>query len=179
MAQLPSPRIPPLPASERDEATLELLATVGPFAENNLFTTMVHHPRLFKRWVPFGTAMLYARLPARDKELLILRTSHRCGSAYEWEQHQAVAADAGITEAEIEQVLRGAEDGGWSPFDAALVRAVDEMLDDHVISDRTWATLAERYDERLLIEIPMIVGHYLALGMTLNSLGIQPEEQEA
>jgi 4-carboxymuconolactone decarboxylase len=169
------PRIPPLPQEAQDETTRELLSSVGPFADNHVFTTMVRHPRLFKRWVPYGTAMLYARLPARDRELLILRTSHRCRCAYEWAHHCEAAPTVGITEAEINLVKRGPDEDAWAPFDAALVRAVDELLDHHLIGDATWATLAERYDESLLIEVLMVIGHYLALAGTLNSLRVQLE----
>ena len=33
----------------------------------------------------------------------------------------------------------------------------------------------ERYDERQLIEVPMLVGHYHMVAFTLNSLGVQRE----
>jgi alkylhydroperoxidase family enzyme len=162
-----------LPVAERDEATLELLSGAGPYAEHNLFTTMVRHPRLYKHWLPYGTAMLYAKLPPRDRELLILRAAHRCECDYEWIQHKELALGIGVTEAEVARVCDGPTAQGWSDFDAALILAVDELLDDHSISDATWQTLAERYDEVFLIEVPMVVGHYFALGMTLNTLGVQ------
>jgi alkylhydroperoxidase family enzyme len=169
------PRIPPLPVIERDTETQELLAAAGPFAEYNIFTTMVRHRRLYKRWLPYGTAMLYARLPPRDRELLILRTAHRCESDYEWIQHSGIAPDTGLTEAEVEQVRLAPSDGDWSDFDASLLRAVDELIDEHMISDATWNTLAQRYDDYLLIEVPMVVAHYFTVGLTLNTLGVQPE----
>lgn len=145
---------------------------VGPFSEKSIFNTMVRHPRLFKRWVPFGTAMLYAKLPTRDRELLILRTALRCGCGYEWNEHTEIAATAGIEATEIAMVEAGPGDARWQPFDAALVRSVDELLDDHCISDATWQTLAERYDERLLIEVAMVVGHYYTTGLMLNTLRV-------
>ncbi|MBO0729806.1 MAG: carboxymuconolactone decarboxylase family protein [Acidimicrobiaceae bacterium] len=172
---LNQPRIAPLPPSARDADVQELLAGAGPYGGNNVFTTMVRHPRLYKRWLPWGTAMLYARLPARDRELLILRTAHRCGSVYEWTQHVEIAAAASISDAEIQHVQAGPSHADWSAFDAALLRAVDELLDEHTISDRTWQTLADRYDESLLIEVPMVVGHYFTMALTFNALGVQPE----
>jgi 4-carboxymuconolactone decarboxylase len=164
-----------VPAAERDAETQELLAGAGPYAENNIFTTMVRHRRLYKRWLPYGTAMLYAKLPPRDRELLILRTAHRCHSDYEWIQHSRIAPDVGLTAAEVEQVRMAPGDGEWSDFDANLLRAVDELIDEHMISDPTWNTLAERYDDYLLIEVPMVVGHYFTVGLTLNTLGVQLE----
>ena len=43
------------------------------------------------------------------------------------------------------------------------------------ISDATWNELASHYDERQLIELPMLVGHYHLVAYTLNSLGVQRE----
>jgi len=41
------------------------------------------------------------------------------------------------------------------------------------ISDPTWATLAATYDERQLIELCMVIGHYHLVAFTLNSLGVE------
>ena len=168
-------RISPLADGEGDEETSELLAMAGERAGLNIFRTFVRHPRLFKRWVPFGHILLNGQLPARDRELLILRTAHRCDSTYEWNHHELIALEAGLTEADVARVREGAGAAGWDAFDAALLRSVDELLDDHVISDTTWEVLASRYDERLLVELPMAVGHYFMLAITLNSLGVEPE----
>ncbi len=175
MAADRTPRIPPLPAADRDDSTQALLSMTGPFADNNIFTTMVRHPRLFKQWVPFGTAMLYGHLPARDRELLILRTAHRCRCQYEWSQHERIAQEVGVSQREVEQIRHGTDLSDWSPIDAALVHAVDELIDLRRVTDSTWSTLTQRYDERLLIEVLMVVGHYYALGLTLNTLGVEVE----
>ena len=64
---------------------------------------------------------------------------------------------------------------GWSDFDARLLRAADELHNDAVISDATWAKLAERYDDKQLIEVCMVVGQYHLVSFTLNSLGVERE----
>ncbi len=87
MAQ--QPRIPPLRDDELDDRARELLAHVGlPEGEVlNIFTTLVRHPRLFRRWLPLGGVLLTGTLPARDREILILRTALRCDAPYEWAHH--------------------------------------------------------------------------------------------
>ena len=60
--------------------------------------------------------------------------------------------------------------------EAALLRAADELHADAKISDDTWAALAETYDERQLIEIPMLIGQYHMVAFTLNSLGVEQDE---
>ena len=175
---MPAPRIPPLPAAERDERIQELLAGAGlgrPDGEPlNIFTTLARHPRLFKRWMQFGgTLLMGGEIPARERELLVLRTGWLTRAEYEWGQHVIIGKAAGLTDTEIGRITEGPDAEGWSPFDATLLRAVDELHTDARISDATWAALSERYDERQLIEVPMLVGQYHLVGFTLNSLGVE------
>lgn len=176
-----TPRIPPLPATERDDAQRQLLAGLAQDVgqELNIFTTLVRHPRLFRRWSQFGGVLLTGLLPARDRELLILRTGHRCDAAYEWHQHVRIARQSGVSDEEIERVRSGPDAAGWDAFDAALLRAADELHDSARISDETWAALAVRYDERQLIEVCMTVGQYHLVAFTLNSLGVEIEDGQA
>ncbi len=173
-----SPRIDPLAPAARDDEARELLATVALPADSdstlNIFATLVRHPGLFRRWLPFGGKLLAGKLPARDRELMILRTAWRTRAEYEWGQHVVIARSSGVADDEIARVRSGPDDG-WTEFEAALLRAVDELHDDGCISDATWRTLVTRYDARQLIEVPMLVGHYHMVGFTLNSLGVQLE----
>jgi alkylhydroperoxidase family enzyme len=172
-----SPRIPPLAVDEQDDQARELLAgAVAPGAPAaNIFATLVRHPGLFRKWMPFGGKLLTGKLPTRDRELLILRTGWRCQSEYEWGQHVLIARGAGVTDEEIERLEVGPDAPGWDPFDAMLLRAADELHDDGCITDTTWAALAARYDVPQLIEVPMVVGQYHLVSFTLNSLGVQRE----
>ena len=172
-----TPRIPPLGPDEGDEQQRELLAASGRpnTPASNIFATLVRHPGLYRKWMPFGGKMLAGKLPAREREILILRTGWRCQSVYEWGQHVLIGRAAGLTDDEIER-LKGATDApGWSELDATLVRAADELHDDACITDATWAALAAHYDEKQLVEIPMVVGQYHLVSYTLNSLGVQRE----
>lgn len=176
-------RIAPLAPADRDERTEELLATMRvPGAEGqdlNIFATLAHHPRLLKRWSAFGGVLLYrGELPARERELLILRTAWNCRAAYEWGQHVRIGLDTGLTPDEITAVGSdgGADDPAWSDDDAALLRAADELHADAHIGDETWAALAPRWTPAQLIEVCMVVGQYHLVAFTLNSLGVQRED---
>lgn len=173
-----SPRIPPLPAADRDPRTEELLAGLRrpDGTDLNIFATLAHHPKLLKRWSAFGGVLLYGgQLSGRDRELLILRTAAHCRAHYEWGQHVAIALAAGVTEDEIARVADGPDAPGWSEEDATLLRAADELHDESRISDATWTDLASRYGEQQLIEVCMVVGQYHLVAFTLNSLGVEPE----
>jgi 4-carboxymuconolactone decarboxylase len=70
----------------------------------------------------------------------------------------------------------GARARAWSPGDATLLRAADELHEQSKVSDGTWERLAETYDERGLIEIAMLVGHYHMVAFALNSLEVELDE---
>ena len=82
----------------------------------------------------------------------------------------------GIDREAIDRVLEGPEAAGWSAHDALLLRAVDELHDSSTLADDTWSALAERYDERQLIELTILVGQYHMVAFALNALGVQLED---
>jgi alkylhydroperoxidase family enzyme len=176
-----APRIPPLPREGRDPKTAELLEALSAFngVELNIFATLAHHPRLLKRWSDFGGVLLYGgKLPARERELLILRTGYVCRAPYEWGQHVTIGRASGLTDEEIARVAGGPDAEGWSEADALLLRATDELHENSTLSEPTWAALAAQWDEQQLIELCMVVGQYHLVAMTLNSLGVEPETDD-
>ena len=88
-----TPRIPPLSPDQQDDQARELLAGAAApgVPASHIFSTLVRHPGLFRKWMPFGGKLLAGKLPARERELLILRTGWRCQSVYEWGQHVLIA----------------------------------------------------------------------------------------
>jgi len=173
--RLREPRIEPVadPTSLRAEAREILDATaLGPAV--NIFRTFVRHPKLLKRWLVFANHVLFkSTLPPRDRELVILRIGWLCRAEYEWGQHVIIGRAAGISDEEIMRIGRGPDAPGWDPFDAALLRATDELHKDSFVSDATWKVLAERYSTEQLMDVVFAVGQYTLVSMALNSFGVQ------
>jgi 4-carboxymuconolactone decarboxylase len=167
------PRIAPLPREHWDDETRALLGA----SELNIFATLAHHPKLMKRWMVFGNHVLAkSALQPRDRELLILRTGWNCRAPYEWGQHVAIARTVGVTDDEIERVAAGPDAPGWDPFDAALLRAADELHADQSLTDATFRALAERYSEPQLLDLVFAVGQYHVVSMVLNSLRVERDD---
>jgi alkylhydroperoxidase family enzyme len=176
------PRVGPLAESEwPDDLRGVLGARPGALGtrlgDNNIFSTLARHEHLFRAWLPFGGFLLGGGvLPARERELLILRTGWNCASPYEWGQHVRISQALGMDREEILRVAQGPEADGWSREDAALLRAADELHERAKISAGTWSLLGESYDERGLIEIAMLVGHYHLVAFALNSLEVELDD---
>jgi alkylhydroperoxidase family enzyme len=124
-----------------------------------------------------GHILSKSTLPARERELLILRIGHLCRSGYEFHQHTRIGLDAGLRQDEIEQLAQPIENGRWSERDAALLRAADELHGDQMIAEPTWQKLRETWDDKQLIDLLFTVGQYTMVSMVLNTLGVQIEKR--
>ena len=174
------PRIPPLPPEEWDDRLRAILEASPGGAEEpmHIFATLARSPDLFRRWMGFGGALLYGSLPSRLCELVILRTAYRFDGFYEWAQHVEMGQARGVSVAEIEALGGDAaalDSVRWAPLERAALAAVDETHEDGAVSDTTWAELAQHLDDAGLIELLMLIAHYLMLTTVLRSIRMQPE----
>jgi 4-carboxymuconolactone decarboxylase len=178
--RLSSARVAPRDPASWDAETHEildgLLAAPGGKVLN-IFKTLSHHPKLLKRWLVFGNHVLSkSSLPARERELVILRIGWLCRAEYEWGQHVVIGRKSGLEDDEITRITRGPDAEGWSARDRALLVATDELHGDACISDATWALLSKDWDTQQLMDLVFTVGQYNLVSMALNTLGVQLDD---
>lgn len=182
--RLARPRIEPVDMDRLDD---DQRAALAPFANPdnkvgggrvlNIFRTLAHAPKALTAFLAWGNYILSRRnsLGPRERELVILRTGWNCKSGYEFAQHTRIGKQCGLSDEEIAQVKQGPDAGGWSPIEAAMLRAVDELTSDHFVREQTWADLAELGD-RGRMDLVFTVGQYTQVSMLLNSFGVQLED---
>ena len=141
-----------------------------------IFTTLGRTRGLFWGWLHFaGRLMPGGRLPRRETELVILRVASARGCAYEFEHHVRLGARAGVTPADVERVQAGSAADGWTDRERLLMRVTEELLATRDLADPTWTELRAAYDERTVIEILLLIGHYDMLATTLMTLRLEPD----
>ena len=150
----------------------EILTSLSRLPE--IVRTMLRHADLFAVHTEVGLQLLArGALSLRDRELAILRIAWLCQAPYEWGEHVLVGKRFGLTSDDIARVIHGPDPEGLDEHENAILRAVDELHGDAMISDATWVTLAKRLDERQLIELPIIVGQYQTVAYYQNSLRLR------
>ena len=171
--RLSQPRIAPLSDAEMGPEQKEALKDFGSRILN-IFRTLAHAPKALSRFNAWGGYVLSRRndLPAREREIVILRVGFLCKSGYEFTQHTRIGLDSGLSADEIERIKRGA-DAGWSAADAVLIRAADELHADQFITDATWAELGQHYTQKQCMDVVFTTGQYTQVSMILNSFGVQ------
>jgi 4-carboxymuconolactone decarboxylase len=181
-------RLAPLPREQWDDGVRAALSagftpevaarffSTGPDAipMPNVLSTMMHHPALAGPFLAYNQVLLQTpALDHRQRELMVLRVAWRTRARYEWAQHVRLAAGVGITPEEIEAIATGADAEMWTPLEAELLSAADQLIDRYRIDDDTWRRLAKQLDDRQLVELVFVVGTYVGLAMAFNSFGLQ------
>jgi 4-carboxymuconolactone decarboxylase len=175
--RLQTPRLPPLtPETMTPEQRTLVAAQTRDGKVPNLYATLVTHTRFYEpRW-RFGSYLLRdSRVPARARELLILRTAWNSRTEYEWAHHVPIGRQAGLSDAQIERIAQGPAATGWNAQDRALLQAADQLQREAFISGQTWGELTRHYDTPQVIEIIYTVGGYAMTAFAIDSLGIQLE----
>jgi AhpD family alkylhydroperoxidase len=141
-----------------------------------IFTTLGRGRGLFWGWLHFaGKLMPGGKLPRRETELVILRVACLRSCAYEFEHHVRLGRRAGVTADDVERVRVGSAAEGWTDQERLLLRAAEELITTKDLGDDLWRALAAAYDERTLIELLLLVGHYDMLATTLMTLRLEPD----
>jgi alkylhydroperoxidase family enzyme len=116
-----------------------------------------------------------SKLTPKHREMLILRIGWNCQAEYEWAQHVGSVGRAREHGLDPVRIAEGPSAQGWSPFEQALLRSVDELYRDTMVSDKTWAELSKEYDPGLMMSAVFTPSSYRATSMSLNTFGVQLE----
>ena len=174
-----APRIEPANPSTLGRVTRGMLWLVRrqtkESADFNVFLVLARLGRLFPAHAVFLSQLLgKTRLSAAEKELIVLRVAWRLGCAYEYAHHHHSARKLGVPAA----LMKAATSDDLTPYDdrtAALLRATDELLTEHKLTDAGWTAINAEVTPDEVLELCMFVGHYVMVAGIINTAGVQPE----
>jgi 4-carboxymuconolactone decarboxylase len=141
----------------------------GGFATRlNVYRTMAHHPALLSAWAPLRDhVVVQTALGRQFSEVVILRTGHHMGSAYEWAHHVSRGRAVGLSDARIAAIAGPIE--SMEPADAALAAAVDALIENKRLGDQTREAVLALVGTAGLFDLMATVGFYMTLGFIVNS----------
>ncbi len=175
----PAPRIPHAPRAEWTDETREVFAFWGEpnsweeGSKTNIIMTMGNHPPLGKVYNHWGKHFLMANtLNTRQLEIIILRVSWLVKSAYEWHNHVGYAMNAGMLLEEIGAIRDFPSEGNWDEEETAILTACNELIENNVVSDTTWATLTKTLNKQQMMDLVFTIGHYVMTSWAISSFGV-------
>lgn len=171
-------RIQPLdpPYSDATQKLFDLAMPEG-MEPLELFRVMARSERILPRFMRAGV-LDRGPVPIRDREVVIHRTTARCGAEYEWGVHvSAFGRPLKLGEDVLRAIVRGeANDPVFDDRQKALVRMCDELHDTSTLSGEAWAGLVEHFDELQILELIYTVGMYHSVSFLVNGLDLANEE---
>ncbi len=81
----------------------------------------------------------------------------------------------GFSADEIEQIVKGSDSPQWNTDEQTVLRAVEELHSNAMISDEIWEKLADRLDEHQLVELIVLIGQFTATAYFQNAFKLRLE----
>lgn len=175
------PRIAPLDPPHPPETAAHLAALMpkgwtGPALA--LFRLWARHLPMAEALRGVGRYVLaHGALAPRDRELLILRTTARCGAEYEWGVHAVFfPARVGLDDAAVAATRTGEpDDPAFGARERLLVALADALHESADVPDALWSELAKHWDETQLLEMLLVCGFYHLVSFTANATRLANE----
>ena len=145
--------------------------------KNPVLRTFAHHPALANAFSPLNVHLLSENtLPVKLRQIAIMRTAWITGATYMWSSHLNTSKRCGLSDDFYAPVQNGPDDPYFSDFERVVMRATDELVADHMISDEHWQALAAEWDERQLLDFLFTVGCYAMVAGVMKSTGAERQE---
>ena len=166
-------RMPPIPAEKMTAAQRAAVADFKAARSVDIsgpFIPLLRSPDVMNRARAMGDYLRYkSALPPRLSEFVILLTARRWTQQYEWNAHQPLALQGGLSADVVKAVADGRRPDRMAEDEEAVYAMWDELQKDQSVSDATYARAIAKLGEQGVIDALGITGYYTMLAMVMNT----------
>jgi 4-carboxymuconolactone decarboxylase len=164
---------PVVPGSRPELADLERQILKERGRISTLYGVLLNSAPLAQGWEAMLTAIRNrASLPARLRELAILRIAILNGAHYEFDAHVPHALKARIPEEAIKALREGKLSGQLTALDCLVLELTDAMTRDIEVPDALFERVRAHFDDTQLVELVATVAAYNMVSRFLVALRI-------
>jgi 4-carboxymuconolactone decarboxylase len=174
----PDPRIelPLRTSSDTEGKVADLLAKLEASGKDlKILRLLANAPGMFRPFVHMADGLLnHSRLPAKERELVILHLAARLGVYYEWAEHIPMSRDAGVNDRERTLLASGSLDdlSMFGDSERMALRSARVIADDE-LTPALWRSGADVLGEEAMIDLVLTVAWWGAfVPMIINALGL-------
>lgn len=162
----------PLPTDEQLPASARKI--LGNLPPANVFRMVANAPSSLAGFVQLaGSILLQSELDGRLREIAVLRVAHVTGSRYEWEQHIRIAAQMGVTTAEMALLATDSPVQGLGEKELLVCRAAEEISRDVRLSNEALSALLATFGQRQTTELILCCAYFNMLSRFLESTRVE------
>ena len=168
-------RVPPVVPGTRPElAALEAQILRERGRISTLYRVLLNSAPIAQGWEAMLTAVRNrASLPARVRELVILRIAMLNHAGYEFDAHVPHAQKAGVPDAAIAALKTGAISPALEPLDRLAIELADAMTRDIEVPDELFERVRAHFDAGQLVELVATAAAYNMVSRFLVALRIE------
>lgn len=142
----------------------------------HLFEMQLYNPALADGWLRLGTAVRYrSELDDATRELAICLVARLTGAEYEWQAHRRLAAAAGFSDQQLDNILDWRHDQQLDDRLRAVLALAEQLTRDVAVSDEVFAAARGVLSDRQTVELVATVAYYNMVARFLLGMGIDLE----
>jgi 4-carboxymuconolactone decarboxylase len=166
-------RMPPIPAEKMTDAQRAAVAAFKAARSAEVsgpFIPLLRSPEVMIRARAMGDYLRYkSALPPRLSEFVILLTARRWTQQYEWNAHQGLALQGGLSADIVRAVAEGRRPERMADDEDAVYTMWDELQKNQSVTDATYARALAKLGEQGVVDALGITGYYTLLAMVMNT----------
>lgn len=146
----------------------------------HLFRVMARSKRVIAK-IKAGSLLDRGSLTLREREIIIDRTTARCGAEYEWGVHIAYFAErVGLTPDQVRATaLSDAKDPAWDARERLLIELVDQLHDTATVTPALMDALLAHWSDEQVLEMIALAGAYHTISFIANATAVPLEDWAA
>lgn len=144
---------------------------------NPVLRTFAHHPVLANAFSPLNVHLLSTNtLPVKERQIAIMRTAWLTKATYMWSSHLNTSRVCGLSDEMYAPIQHGPDDPYFSDFERVVMRATEDLVRDHEVSEANWTALREQWDEKQILDFLFTVGCYVMVAGVMRSTGAERQD---
>ena len=165
-------RMPPIAADKLTDVQKKAIAEFKAARAVDIsgpFVPLLRSPEVMNRARALGDYLRFkSALPPRLSEFVILMTARRWTQQYEWNAHQPLALQGGLSADIVKAIADGRRPDKMADDEDVVYTLWDEVQRNNV-SDATYARAVAKVGEQGVIDVVGITGYYTLLAMVMNT----------
>lgn len=142
-----------------------------------LYRMLLNSPPVALGWLRFVTAIrMQTRVPARYRELVILRVGIINKAKYEYQEHVPLALAEGITQRQIDALGAWRESDAFDGNQRVVLAYIDAMTIGVEVPDEVFEAVRRLFDNREMVELTAMIAGFNLVSRFLAALQINHGE---
>ncbi len=141
---------------------------------DTLQKVMGHCPYIGLNFMRLGNAIRRGEeLPAKLRELAILRVGNITQAEYEFTSHTRIGLEVGVRQKQIDEISVWAASAVFNEEERAVLGYTDEVAQNVIVKDETFAKLRNFFGDHAIVELTAAIGYYCMVCRILVALQIK------